>query len=121
MSRSTSHELAVEQTRQGPRHHDQSLVIAAVELHERQPECGAIIRVGTQSGQSLYTGRGCRRARMVGSDIAHAAPPAHGAGIDHWALGSIDGHLLGSLLAGSLPGIIIGKNSTKLMVKIWAL
>ena len=30
------------------------------------------------------------------------------AGIGHWILGSIDGHLLGALLAGSLPGIMIG-------------
>jgi uncharacterized membrane protein YfcA len=30
------------------------------------------------------------------------------AGIGHWTLGSIDWHLLGSLLAGSLPGIVLG-------------
>jgi len=32
------------------------------------------------------------------------------AGIGHWMLGSIDWHLLGSLLAGSLPGIVIGSH-----------
>jgi uncharacterized protein len=47
-------------------------------------------------------------ARIVGSDIAHAVPLPHGAGIDRRALGSIDWHLLGALLAGSLPGIVIG-------------
>jgi uncharacterized protein len=47
-------------------------------------------------------------ARIVGSDIAHAVPLTLVAGLGHWALGSIDWHLLGSLLAGSLPGIIIG-------------
>jgi uncharacterized protein len=46
--------------------------------------------------------------RIIGSDIAHAVPLTLVAGIGHWALGSIDWHLLGSLLAGSLPGIIIG-------------
>ncbi len=47
-------------------------------------------------------------ARIVGSDIAHAVPLTLAAGIGHWMLGSIDWHLLGSLLAGSLPGIFIG-------------
>jgi uncharacterized membrane protein YfcA len=47
-------------------------------------------------------------ARIVGSDIAHAVPLTLVAGIGHWILGSIDWHLLGSLLAGSLPGIVIG-------------
>ncbi len=47
-------------------------------------------------------------ARIVGSDIAHAVPLTVVAGIGHWMLGSIDWHLLGSLLAGSLPGIVIG-------------
>ena len=46
--------------------------------------------------------------RVVGSDIAHAVPLTLIAGIGHWALGSIDWHLLGALLAGSLPGIILG-------------
>jgi uncharacterized membrane protein YfcA len=47
-------------------------------------------------------------ARIVGSDIAHAVPLTLIAGIGHWTLGSIDWHLLGSLLAGSLPGIVLG-------------
>jgi uncharacterized membrane protein YfcA len=46
--------------------------------------------------------------RVVGSDIAHAVPLTLVAGIGHWALGSIDWHLLGALLVGSLPGIILG-------------
>jgi hypothetical protein len=47
-------------------------------------------------------------ARLVGTDIAHAVPLTLVAGIGHWVLGSIDWHLLGALLAGSLPGIVIG-------------
>jgi uncharacterized membrane protein YfcA len=47
-------------------------------------------------------------ARIVGSDIAHAVPLTLVAGLGHWALGSIDWHLLGALLAGSLPGILLG-------------
>ena len=46
--------------------------------------------------------------RIVGSDIAHAVPLTFVAGVGHWALGSIDWPLLGSLLVGSLPGIVFG-------------
>ncbi|WP_300160949.1 sulfite exporter TauE/SafE family protein [Bradyrhizobium sp.] len=47
-------------------------------------------------------------ARIVGSDIAHAVPLTLVAGVGHWAMGAIDWELMGVLLAGSLPGIIIG-------------
>jgi uncharacterized membrane protein YfcA len=47
-------------------------------------------------------------SRVVGSDIAHAVPLTLLAGIGHWVMGSVDWHLLGSLLAGSLPGIVLG-------------
>jgi hypothetical protein len=46
--------------------------------------------------------------RIVGSDIAHAVPLTLVAGIGHWATGAIDWHLMGVLLVGSLPGILIG-------------
>jgi uncharacterized membrane protein YfcA len=47
-------------------------------------------------------------ARIVGSDIAHAVPLTLLAGIGHWMLGSTDWRLLGTLLIGSIPGIVIG-------------
>ena len=47
-------------------------------------------------------------ARVVGSDIAHAVPLTLVAGMGHWVLGLTDLGLLGSLLVGSIPGIIIG-------------
>ncbi|HVA35862.1 MAG TPA: sulfite exporter TauE/SafE family protein [Stellaceae bacterium] len=47
-------------------------------------------------------------ARIVGSDITHAVPLTLLAGIGHWMLGSINWHLLGALLLGSLPGIVLG-------------
>ena len=47
-------------------------------------------------------------ARIVGSDIAHAVPLTLIAGIGHWAMGAVDWPLLGVLLTGSLPGIVIG-------------
>jgi hypothetical protein len=46
--------------------------------------------------------------KIVGSDIAHAVPLTLVAGAGHWALGSVDWHLMGVLLLGSLPGIVIG-------------
>jgi uncharacterized membrane protein YfcA len=46
--------------------------------------------------------------RLVGSDIAHAVPLTLIAGLGHWWLGSINFPLLGSLLIGSIPGIVIG-------------
>src|SRR5262249_51833533 len=47
-------------------------------------------------------------ASIVGSDIAHAVPLTLVAGIGHWAMGSVDWALMGVLLIGSLPGIVIG-------------
>ena len=46
--------------------------------------------------------------RIVASDIAHAVPLTLVAGIGHWATGEIDWRLMGVLLVGSLPGIILG-------------
>jgi uncharacterized membrane protein YfcA len=45
--------------------------------------------------------------RIVGSDIAHAVPLTLAAGIGHTILGTINWHILGSLLVGSIPSIII--------------
>ncbi len=47
-------------------------------------------------------------AKVVGSDIAHAVPLTLIAGFGHWAMGTIDWHIIGSLLIGSLPGIFLG-------------
>jgi uncharacterized membrane protein YfcA len=47
-------------------------------------------------------------ARVAGSDIAHAVPLTLIAGIGHWLMGSVDLVLMVALLAGSIPGIIVG-------------
>ncbi|HTL65598.1 MAG TPA: sulfite exporter TauE/SafE family protein [Pseudolabrys sp.] len=47
-------------------------------------------------------------ARIVGSDIAHAVPLTLIAGLGHWMMGSVNWAIIGSLLAGSLPGIFVG-------------
>jgi len=46
--------------------------------------------------------------KIVGSDIAHAVPLTLIAGLGHWMMGSVDWHIIVSLLAGSLPGIFVG-------------
>ena len=47
-------------------------------------------------------------AKIVGSDIAHAVPLTLIAGLGHWMMGSVDWHIIASLLVGSLPGIVLG-------------
>jgi uncharacterized protein len=47
-------------------------------------------------------------ARIVGSDIAHAVPLTLIAGLGHWWIGSVNWPLLSDLVAGSIPGIVIG-------------
>jgi uncharacterized protein len=47
-------------------------------------------------------------AQIVGSDIAHAVPLVLLAGIGHWLIGSVNIDLIGTLLLGSLPGIVLG-------------
>ncbi len=47
-------------------------------------------------------------ASIVGSDIAHAVPLTLLAGLGHWQMGDVNMHLLGQLLIGSVPGILIG-------------
>lgn len=46
--------------------------------------------------------------KIVGTDLAHAIPLTAVAGLGHWHMGHVDGELLLSLLAGSLPGIYLG-------------
>jgi uncharacterized protein len=52
----------------------------------------------------------CPLVRIVGSDIAHAVPLTLIAGAGHWWLGSVDLHMLVSLLIGSIPGIMISSH-----------
>jgi uncharacterized membrane protein YfcA len=51
-------------------------------------------------------------AKLVGTDIAHAIPLTLIAGLGHMSLGNVDFGLLGTLLVGSVPGIVIGSRLT---------
>lgn len=46
--------------------------------------------------------------RIIGSDVAHAVCLTFVAGLAHMSSGNVDIHLLGWLLTGSIPAIIIG-------------
>ena len=53
--------------------------------------------------------------RVVGTDVFHAAALLWSAGIAHWIGGNVDFVLMGNILAGSLPGVVIG---TALITKV---
>ena len=63
--------------------------------------------------------------RIAASDIAHAVPLTLIAGLGHWLMGSVDFTLMLALLAGSIPGIIVGsllssRSSDKVMRPVLA-
>ena len=45
--------------------------------------------------------------RIVATDVAHAVPLTLVAGVGHWMIGNVEWPLLFSLLAGSIPGIVL--------------
>jgi uncharacterized membrane protein YfcA len=47
-------------------------------------------------------------ARLVGTDIVHAIPLTLVAGTGHMMMGNVDFSLLGGLLLGSVPGVVLG-------------
>jgi uncharacterized membrane protein YfcA len=47
-------------------------------------------------------------SKLVGTDLAHAIPLALIAGLGHLSLGNVNYSLLLNLLAGSIPGILLG-------------
>jgi hypothetical protein len=53
-----------------------------------------------------------RAHKVVGTDIFHAAALLYVAGIGHWLAGNVDFTLLGWLLLGSIPGVLIGGRLT---------
>ena len=53
-----------------------------------------------------------RAHKVVGTDIFHAAVLLYIAGAAHWAAGNVDFGILGWLLLGSIPGVLIGGRLT---------
>lgn len=62
--------------------------------------------IGVAALALLYPWLGARR--IAAADVAHAVPLTLVAGLGHAALGSVNWLLLGTLLAGSLPGVWLG-------------
>jgi uncharacterized protein len=53
-----------------------------------------------------------RAHKVVGTDIFHAAALLYVAGVGHWLAGNVDFALLGWLLLGSIPGVLVGGRLT---------
>jgi uncharacterized membrane protein YfcA len=49
-----------------------------------------------------------RAHKVVGTDIFHAAALLYVAGIGHWVAGNVDMRIVGWLLVGSIPGVLVG-------------
>lgn len=58
-------------------------------------------------------------ARMVGTDIMHGVVLTGTTGLAYFALNAVDLRLVGLLLLGSVPGILIGTNLTALLPGPW--
>lgn len=67
---------------------------------------------GVFFGLSLLVIFPMRAHRVVGTDIFHAAALLYIAGIGHWIAGNIDFGILGWLLLGSIPGVLVGGRLT---------
>jgi uncharacterized membrane protein YfcA len=53
-----------------------------------------------------------RAHKVVGTDIFHAAALLYVAGLGHWLAGNVDMSMVGWLLLGSIPGVLIGGHLT---------
>jgi uncharacterized protein len=63
---------------------------------------------GTLIGMMLLTVYRLRPQKVVGTDVVHAAILLWAAGIAHAVGGNVDYGLMGNILVGSVPGVIIG-------------
>jgi uncharacterized membrane protein YfcA len=63
---------------------------------------------GTLIGMMLLTVYRLRPQKVVGTDVVHAAILLWAAGIAHAIGGNVDYGLMGNILVGSVPGVIIG-------------
>ena len=53
-----------------------------------------------------------RAHKVVGTDIFHAAALLYVAGFGHWLAGDVDWSIVGWLLLGSIPGVLLGGHLT---------
>ena len=74
--------------------------------------------LGTVALFGLYPRR-LTPVKLVATDIAHALPLTLVAGLAHAAIGHVDYRLLGDLLAGSVPGVLLGTWGVARAPGIW--
>jgi uncharacterized protein len=63
---------------------------------------------GALIGPALILVFRLRPHRVVGTDVLHAAVLLWVAGLAHWISGNVDFALMGTILLGSIPGVLIG-------------
>jgi len=63
---------------------------------------------GALIGPALILVFRLRPHRVVGTDVFHAAVLLWVAGLAHWVSGNVDFVLMGNILVGSIPGVLIG-------------
>jgi uncharacterized membrane protein YfcA len=63
---------------------------------------------GTFFGLTMLIVFPMRAHKIVGTDILHAAALLYVAGFGHFVAGNVDMHIVGWLLLGSIPGVLIG-------------
>jgi uncharacterized membrane protein YfcA len=56
---------------------------------------------------------------MVGTDIAHAVILTGVTSLLHFRAGNVDGHLVGALLIGSIPGGMLGSHLSTRVPVLW--
>lgn len=56
---------------------------------------------------------------MVGTDVFHGVILAAAATLGHLHLGTVDGHLVATLLLGSVPGALLGSRLTQMVRAVW--
>lgn len=56
---------------------------------------------------------------LIGTDIFHAVILTGVAGVSHLGMGTVDLQLVGWLLVGSVPGILLGSNLTTVVSGLW--
>jgi uncharacterized protein len=60
-----------------------------------------------------------RPHRVVGTDVFHAAVLLWVAGLAHWVSGNVDFALMGTILLGSIPGVLIGSHLVMRVPAAW--